>query len=109
MVEFINLDTVQHAEKVEMPPGAAVFAVGRKLSPTSSCLAMIFGISASSTALSCAAVISPVAALSRAALSGPERNSEPTWSARNGGLVRAVMGRLSRRFLDRSFHCRVQL
>src|ERR1700719_3596336 len=52
---------------------------------------MIFGTSSSSTALSCAAVVSPLAAFSRASLSGAERRIEPTWSARKGGLVRAVM------------------
>src|SRR6266853_4389288 len=62
-----------------------------RLRPIASCLAMMLGISWSSTALSCTAVISPEAAFSRASLSGAERRIEPTWSARKGGLVRAVM------------------
>src|SRR6266436_9723258 len=64
---------------------------------------MIFGTSASSTALSCAAVISPLAAFSRASLSGAERRIEPTWSARKGGFVRTVMDVSLRDFLDRWF------
>src|SRR3984893_11064052 len=52
---------------------------------------MILGTSSSSTALSCAAMIAPLAAFSRASLSGVERKNDPTWSARKGGLVRAVM------------------
>src|SRR3984893_8507624 len=52
---------------------------------------MILGTSSSSTVLSWAAVVSPLAAFSRASLSGADRKNDPTWSARKGGLVRAVM------------------
>src|SRR4051794_41588770 len=51
---------------------------------------MIFLISVSSTALSCAAVISPLSRLARASFSGVERRMLPTWSARNGGLVLGI-------------------
>src|SRR4051812_40964010 len=51
---------------------------------------MIFLISVSSTALSCAAVISPLSRLARASFSGAERRMLPTWSARNGGLVLGI-------------------
>src|SRR5271154_4702284 len=59
---------------------------------------MTFSISRSSTPASSAAPIAPLAAFSRASLSAAGRSNDPTWSARNGGLVRAVMG-LSLRIL----------
>ena len=31
MVEFVDLDTVEHAEEIEMPPGPAELAVGGEL------------------------------------------------------------------------------
>src|SRR5690242_3261774 len=64
------------------------------LSPISSCFLMIFSTSRSSISLSWAAVIAPCSRLARASLIAPERKMLPTWSARNGGLLRAVMGRL---------------
>ena len=33
VVEFVDLDVVEHAVEIEMPPGAAEFAVGRELQP----------------------------------------------------------------------------
>src|SRR5581483_5431283 len=56
-------------------------------SPISSCLRMIFSTSRSSTSLSCAALISPFSRLARASFTAAVRRIEPTWSARNGGLV----------------------
>ena len=50
-----------------------------------------FPISASSTALSPAGVISPVARRVRASFTGALRSRLPTWSARNGGLVRCIV------------------
>ncbi len=46
-------------EEIEVPPRAAVLAVGRERRPISSCLRMIFSISRSSTARSASAVIAP--------------------------------------------------
>ncbi len=57
-------------------------------SPISSCFLMILTISASSTLASSAALISPFSRLARASFTGAVRRMEPTWSARNGGLVR---------------------
>ena len=31
VVELVDLDALQHAEEIEVPPGAAVLAVGREL------------------------------------------------------------------------------
>src|SRR5215831_11551133 len=50
---------------------------------------MTFSISRSSTALSSAAV-APFSRLVRASLSAAGRRKLPTWSARNGGLVRFI-------------------
>ena len=33
VVDLVDLDAVEHAEEIEMPPGAAEFAVGRELEP----------------------------------------------------------------------------
>src|SRR4029079_3529634 len=33
VIDFIDLDTVEHAEEIVMPPRATVLAVGRKLQP----------------------------------------------------------------------------
>src|SRR5437763_3974478 len=60
------------------------------LSPMSSCLRMMFSISRSSIARKSPAEISPRSRLARASLSAAERSRLPTWSARNGGLVRGV-------------------
>src|SRR5947207_195935 len=60
------------------------------LSPAASCLRMTAAISRSSTSLSAAASISPRSRLARASFSAAERNRLPTWSARNGGLVRSI-------------------
>ena len=68
------------------------------LRPTSSCFAMTFSISRSSTALSASAPISPRWRCSRACLTGAERSRLPTWSARNGGLVRCMRIFLTTRF-----------
>src|ERR1051326_1499367 len=62
--------------------------------PISSCFLTIFSISQSSTALGSASGSLPASCLARASLIGAERRMLPTWSARNGGLVRAVIGRL---------------
>src|SRR5262245_58035398 len=51
---------------------------------------MTFSISPSSTALSSAAVMAPFSRLVRASLSAAGRRKLPTWSARNGGLVRFI-------------------
>src|SRR6516165_9882960 len=51
---------------------------------------MTFSISRSSTALSSAAVMARFSRLVRASLSAAERRKLPTWSARNGGLVRFI-------------------
>src|SRR5258707_432628 len=51
---------------------------------------MTFSISRSSTALSSAAVMAPFSRLVRASLSAAGRRKLPTWSARNGGLVRFI-------------------
>src|SRR5262249_61776943 len=58
--------------------------------PSSSCFLMTFAISRSSTALSSAAVMAPFSRLARASLSAAGRRKLPTWSARNGGLVRFI-------------------
>src|ERR1035437_7272622 len=60
--------------------------------PTSACFLMIFAISRSPTALSAAESISPLANLARASFSGAVRSRLPTMSARNGGVVRWVIG-----------------
>src|ERR1035437_7695302 len=60
--------------------------------PTSACFLMIFSISRSSTALSAAESISPLANLARASFSGAVRSRLPTMSARNGGVVRWFFG-----------------
>src|SRR5689334_9910489 len=60
--------------------------------PISSCFLTIFSISRSSTALSSALESLPASCLARASLIAAERKMLPTWSARNGGLVRAVIG-----------------
>src|SRR6185436_2594310 len=62
-------------------------------SPTASCLRIKAAMSRSSIAASCSAVISPRARLSRASFSAGERSRLPTWSARNGGLVRCIAAR----------------
>src|SRR5262245_41941232 len=59
--------------------------------PTSSCFLMTRSISRSSTALSSTAPISPLACFSRASFSAAGRSRLPTWSARNGGLVRCMV------------------
>src|SRR5450759_268001 len=59
--------------------------------PTSACFLMILSISRSSTALSAAESISPLANLARASFSGAVRSRLPTMSARNGGAVRWVI------------------
>src|ERR1041384_109054 len=64
------------------------------LRPTSCCRSMIFSISRSSTVFNAAASISPLTCLARASFSGAVRNRLPTWSARNGGLVRWVIDAL---------------
>src|SRR6185437_385239 len=56
--------------------------------PTSSCFLTIFSISLSSTALSAAMSISPLARLVRASFSDAVRSRLPTWSARKGGAAR---------------------
>ena len=61
------------------------------LSPTASCFLISASISRSSTAFNCSAVISPAARLARASFSAAERSRLPTWSARNGGLVRCML------------------
>src|ERR1700688_879592 len=71
------------------------------LSPTSSCLPMIFSISRSSTSASCAALISPLSRLARASFSGAVRKMLPTTSARNGGLVLGI-GRSSLKIIGRN-------
>src|SRR5262249_29339880 len=58
--------------------------------PSSSCFLMTVSISPSSTALSSAAVLAPFSRLVRASLSAAGRRKLPTWSARNGGLVRFI-------------------
>src|SRR5450759_4523445 len=62
------------------------------LRPTSCCFLTIFSISRSSTALSASAEISPLACLARASFSGAVRSRLPTMSARNGGVLRWVIG-----------------
>src|SRR5450759_519615 len=59
--------------------------------PTSSWRLMTRSISRSSTAFSAAASISPLARCSRPFFKAAGRNRLPTWSARNGGLVRILM------------------
>src|SRR5262249_51154784 len=61
------------------------------LRPTCSCFTIRISISRSSIALSSSAVIALVARLARASLSAAERSRLPTWSARNGGLVRCML------------------
>src|SRR3954469_1055573 len=62
-------------------------------SPTSSCLATTSRIASSSIARSSAASTSPAACSSRARSRRSGRRRLPTWSARNGGFVRAAMAR----------------
>src|SRR5215203_2168081 len=61
------------------------------LSPTASCFLMIASISRSSIAFNCSGVISFFSRFARASFSADERNRLPTWSARNGGLVRCIL------------------
>src|ERR1700722_13909840 len=61
------------------------------LSPIISCLRITPSISRSSMSVSSSALILPRARFSRASFSGAVRNRLPTWSARNGGLVRCMM------------------
>src|SRR5712691_10984751 len=61
-------------------------------SPASSCLRTAARIESSSTARSCAASILPCASSSRARSSSGGRRRLPTWSARNGGVVRTLIG-----------------
>jgi hypothetical protein len=65
-----DLDAVEPAEEIVVPPRAAELAVGGKLS--------------------WASVISPFSCLARASLIGAVRKKLPTWSARKGGLVRCM-------------------
>src|SRR5262249_11094657 len=58
--------------------------------PTSCCLATTFSISASSISFSAAAVMVPAACFARACVRRAGRRKLPTWSARNGGLVRCI-------------------
>src|SRR5262249_59439333 len=51
---------------------------------------MTFSISRSSISFNSAALISPRSRFARAALSAAGRNRLPTWSARNGGLLRGI-------------------
>src|SRR5665213_3364666 len=67
--------------------------------PTSSCFLMTRSISRSSISLSAPALISPLMRCSRAFFSAAGRNRLPTWSARNGGLVRMLIA-LSPYFLS---------
>ena len=60
--------------------------------PTSCWNLTISAMALSSTLRSCAAVISPRAFCSRASSRNFGRRKLPTWSARNGGVVRAVIG-----------------
>src|SRR3982074_2359223 len=59
--------------------------------PTSSCFLMTRSISRSSTALRSAALISPLARFPRACFNDAGRRRLPTWSARNGALVRFMV------------------
>ena len=87
----IQLDAVEILEEIELPPGAAEFAVGRKLEPDLLLLPDDFLDLAILDLLKLRRGQSrPWRASTRASLSAAGRNRLPTWSARNGGLVRAV-------------------
>src|ERR1700730_4620349 len=59
-------------------------------SPASSCFLITRSISRSSIVARSAADISPFARFSRASFNALGRNRLPTWSARNGGLLRCI-------------------
>src|ERR1035437_4548049 len=61
-------------------------------SPTACCIATFERIASSSTSRSRCAVIVPARKLSRAAFTSGGRSRLPTWSARNGGLIRGLKG-----------------
>src|SRR5882724_332411 len=73
-------------------------------SPTSSCFLMTRSISRSSTVLRSVAVISPFWRFSRASFRELGRSRLPTWSARNGGLVRFILSSRDRRRADLRGH-----
>ena len=91
VVEFVDLDAVEHAVEIEMPPGAAEFAVGGGLQPDLFLLLDDLLDLAVLDLFELGAVISPFSRLARASLIGAVRRKLPTWSARNGGLVRCDM------------------
>ena len=78
LVGVVNLDAVEHAEEIEVPPGAADSPSVASLRPSSSCFLMIFSISRFSTALSSAGVIAPFSRLARASFSAAGRKKLPT-------------------------------
>src|SRR5580704_3575246 len=78
-------------------------------SPAASCFLMTSLIAPSSAALSSAALISPLLRRSRAAFSAAGRNRLPTWSARNGGLVRCIICLLSAPHFVRNLDDHVEL
>src|SRR5262249_58761567 len=59
--------------------------------PTSCCFLTTFSISASSISFNTAADIVPAATFARASLRRAGRRKLPTWSARDGGLVRCLV------------------
>ena len=77
-IHHMAFNTVETPKKIEMPPGAAEFAIGDGCSPTSSCFLMTRSISRSSTSFSCAGEISSLACCSRAFFSAAGRNRLPT-------------------------------
>src|SRR5580698_887460 len=69
---------------------------------------MTFSISRSSIARSASAVISPRSRLARASFSTGGRSRLPTWSARNGGVVRCIK-LLPTLFVLRALDCQARL
>ena len=87
----IQLNAVEALVEIELPPRAAELTIGRELETDVFLLLMTAMISRSSIARSAASVSSPVTRLARASFSARGRSKLPTWSARNGGVVRWVM------------------
>ena len=91
VIEQYFLDAGQAPAEIEMPPGAAIFAVGRELEAHVLLLLdylLDLGVF-DSREVDWLSV--PLSRLARLSLMAALRRIEPTWSARKGGLVRGMM------------------
>jgi hypothetical protein len=90
LVHDVLFGAVKAPEEIEMPPGAAELAVGDGvksdflLLPDDVVDLAVFDL------FSCAALSPPLACFARASWTALGRSRLPTWSARNGGLVRFI-------------------